>query len=434
MNAHGGDLSAAIGCSVGGSCGEIKISGGTVNAVGGLGTHGAGRVAAITSSVKAPVITGGTVKCNEAVSTRAASLASASASPAPAALNFLLASPVALASNLDEEATSLASEDEQRFVNENNDDLSLVTIHGLPANTPISSLQMRLLDTEFVEEPTGGSTYGMRDVQTDDQGALYLHLTPLEATDKLVVASWNGRDYSGLSERNLDGTFAIALAPTEAAVYYQWHSFEDGWAYEDAGVDWSIDGQTSGNAAGHDVTALRIETSIGGLNVSYAVDNGSGWSPAVENGDIAGEMEQPVQALRVSLSGDEAARYTVYYRLYVKGVGWMAWAHDGTANGTSGYGYPVKAFQVAILPAGATPTTGEASATEYAYLVKDGQSQPGLIGEKPSAGHEEREAAPPAKALASTGDSPAFAIALGAALASGALVLASRARHRRSLS
>ena len=434
VNAHGGDLSAAIGCSVGGSCGEIKISGGTVNAVGGLGTHGAGRVAAITSSVKAPVITGGTVKCNEAVSTRAASLASASASPAPAALNFLLASPVALASDLDEEATSLASEDEQRFVNENNDDLSLVTIHGLPANTPISSLQMRLLDTEFVEEPTGGSTYGMRDVQTDDQGALYLHLTPLEATDKLVVASWNGRDYSGLSERNLDGTFAIALAPTEAAVYYQWHSFEDGWAYEDAGVDWSIDGQTSGNAAGHDVTALRIETSIGGLNVSYAVDNGSGWSPAVENGDIAGEMEQPVQALRVSLSGDEAARYTVYYRLYVKGVGWMAWAHDGTANGTSGYGYPVKAFQVAILPAGATPTTGEASATEYAYLVKDGQSQPGLIGEKPSAGHEEREAAPPAKALASTGDSPAFAIALGAALASGALVLASRARHRRSLS
>ena len=67
-----------------------------------------------------------------------------------------------------------------------------------------------------------------RQVQTDDQGALYLHLTPLEATDKLVVASWNGRDYSGLSERNLDGTFAIALAPTEAAVYYQWHIFEDG--------------------------------------------------------------------------------------------------------------------------------------------------------------------------------------------------------------
>ena len=38
VNAHGGDLSAAIGCSVGGSCGEIKISGGTVNAVGGPGT------------------------------------------------------------------------------------------------------------------------------------------------------------------------------------------------------------------------------------------------------------------------------------------------------------------------------------------------------------------------------------------------------------
>ena len=88
VNAHGGDLSAAIGCSVGDSCGEIKISGGTINAVGGPGTYGAGRVAAITSSVKAPVITGGTVKCNEAVSTRAASLASASASPTPAALNL----------------------------------------------------------------------------------------------------------------------------------------------------------------------------------------------------------------------------------------------------------------------------------------------------------------------------------------------------------
>ena len=82
----------------------------------------------------------------------------------------------------------------------------------------------------------------MRDVQTDDQGALYLHLTPLEATDKLVVASWNGRDYSGLSERNLDGTFAIALAPTEAAVYYQWHSFEDGGLRRRRRL--SIDGQT----------------------------------------------------------------------------------------------------------------------------------------------------------------------------------------------
>ena len=76
----------------------------------------------------------------------------------------------------------------------------------------------------------------------------------------------------------------------------------------------------------------------------------------------------------------------------------------------------------------------EAGGAECAYLVKDGQRQPGVIGGKPSAGQEEREAAPPAKALASTGDSPAFAIALGAALASGALVLASRARHRRSLS
>ena len=38
-------------------------------------------------------------------------------------------------------------------------------------------------------------------------------------------------------------------------------------------------GRRAENAAGHDVTALRIETSIGGLNVSYAVDNGSGVEP-----------------------------------------------------------------------------------------------------------------------------------------------------------
>ena len=296
VNAHGGDLSAAIGCSVGGSCGEIKISGGTVNAVGGLRTHGAGRVAAITSSVKAPVITGGTVKCNEAVSTRAASLASASASPAPAALNLLARSPVALmrptwmsgCQRLLPPRTSSA-------VNENNDDLSLVTIHGLPANTPISSLQMRLLDTEFVEEPTGGSTYGMRDVQTDDQGALYLHLTPLEATDKLVVASECIGRVSGLSERKTGRNLRHRTRPHRRPP-----CTTSGTASRTAGptrTPASIGASTreSETPAGHDVTALRIETSIGGLNVSYAVDNGSGWSPAVENGDIAGEMEQPVR-------------------------------------------------------------------------------------------------------------------------------------------
>ena len=97
------------------------------------------------------------------------------------------------------------------------------------------------------------------------------------------------------------------------------------------------------------------------LSVEAHVSN-VGWRAAVGNGGTAGTTGQAraVEALRVRLSADLSARYTVWYRVHSAEFGWLGWACDGADAGSAGYGRAVQAVQVAVLPKG-DPAPGDTS-------------------------------------------------------------------------
>ena len=120
---------------------------------------------------------------------------------------------------------------------------------------------------------------------------------------------------------------------------------------------------------GLNLEALRISLEVDGassqeqvanaLSVEVHVSN-VGWQAAVGNGGTAGTTgrSRAVEALRVRLSADLSARYTVWYRVHSAEFGWLGWACDGADAGSAGYGRAVQAVQVAVLPKG-DPAPGD---------------------------------------------------------------------------
>ena len=46
-----------------------------------------------------------------------------------------------------------------------------------------------------------------------------------------------------------------------------------------------------------------------------------------------------IEAVVLSLSGDLSKYYDIYYRTYVQKYGWLGWAKNGQAAGTSKFGH-----------------------------------------------------------------------------------------------
>lgn len=120
---------------------------------------------------------------------------------------------------------------------------------------------------------------------------------------------------------------------------------------------------------GLNLEALKISLEVDGAasqeQIADAVSveahvSGVGWQAAVGNGGAAGTTGQSraVEALRVRLSGELSARYTVWYRVHSAEFGWLGWACDGADAGSAGYGRAVQAVQVAVLPKG-DPAPGD---------------------------------------------------------------------------
>ena len=131
-------------------------------------------------------------------------------------------------------------------------------------------------------------------------------------------------------------------------------------------------GEVAGTTGrGLNLEALKISLEVDGatsqeqiasaVSVEAHVSN-VGWQAAVGNGGTAGTTGQSraVEALRLRLSGELSARYTVWYRVHSAGYGWLGWACDGAEAGSAGYGRAAQAVQVVVLPKG-DPAPGDTS-------------------------------------------------------------------------
>ena len=92
----------------------------------------------------------------------------------------------------------------------------------------------------------------------------------------------------------------------------------------------------------------------GGINYQLHLSN-VGWTSGKSNGDQLSSATEsnPVEAIKVSLSGDLATYFDVWYRVHVENVGWLGWTKNGAVSGSTGYGAHVQAVQVRITRKGA---------------------------------------------------------------------------------
>ena len=145
--------------------------------------------------------------------------------------------------------------------------------------------------------------------------------------------------------------YGKAPAFVEPRVSYEAHTAESGWQ---PGVN---DGETAGNVAGgNPLDALYIDsasTVIGGSVVSQGYAEFAGWQDEVYD-DTIGVLGQSgaLQAMRLSLDGEIADLYDIYYRTYVSDKGWMDWASNGDSAGSVGFGRHVLAVQIVMVPKG----------------------------------------------------------------------------------
>ena len=80
-----------------------------------------------------------------------------------------------------------------------------------------------------------------------------------------------------------------------------------------------------------------------------------------------------LEAMQFELSGDDAEKYDVYYRVLAQSYGWLNWAKNGEISGTAGYGKRLEGIQIIVVEKGAEINTsfgGIKSTNSKSYIVK----------------------------------------------------------------
>ena len=112
------------------------------------------------------------------------------------------------------------------------------------------------------------------------------------------------------------------------------------------------DGETAGTV-GQSRPVGGIAAKVSGIDgsISYsAYVSGRGWTPFASNGEWVGEAN--VEAVRVTLSGEIAKFYDVWYQSHMSDLGWLGWASNGQPASPTGRGYTMEAWQVVLRPKG----------------------------------------------------------------------------------
>lgn len=119
------------------------------------------------------------------------------------------------------------------------------------------------------------------------------------------------------------------------------------------------EGQTAGTT-GQNLQLEAFTIAVKGnsnLNISYsAFQQDSGWQNAKTSTQIAGEIgkNKRIEAIKMHLTGTDADKYDIYYRVHASNFGWMGWAKNGEVSGSVGYKYAVQAFQITIVQKGSS--------------------------------------------------------------------------------
>ncbi len=138
----------------------------------------------------------------------------------------------------------------------------------------------------------------------------------------------------------------------------------------------AVSGESLGSSSGKKATigdkgaklissiALSVAGQTDDGSISYAVmDAYSGWGASSSDGGAAKAVSgAPIKAIKMSLSGQLAANYDIWYRVCDSGNGWTGWASNGQACGVSGGSSGLCGIDVALVNKGQSSPGSSANA------------------------------------------------------------------------
>lgn len=149
----------------------------------------------------------------------------------------------------------------------------------------------------------------------------------------------------------------------QASISYQPHVSELGWLNAESDGDQA--GTTGMNLG---IEALRIDLAgiEGEIEIS-SLSEDAGWSDWSTNETGTTGQHRALQAVKVKLAGKAAEVYDVYYQGHITDYGWLGWAKNGEASGTSDAGKTFQAIKIIIVLKGANAP----GSTEGAFQESD---------------------------------------------------------------
>lgn len=138
----------------------------------------------------------------------------------------------------------------------------------------------------------------------------------------------------------------------------------------------AVSGESLGSSSGQKATvggkgakllnsiALSVAGQTDNGSISYSVMDGySGWGASSTDGGAAKAVSgAPVKAIKLSLSGQLAANYDIWYRACDSGNGWTGWASNGQACGVSGGSSGLCGIEIALVSKGQSSPGSTANA------------------------------------------------------------------------
>jgi uncharacterized protein YjdB len=128
----------------------------------------------------------------------------------------------------------------------------------------------------------------------------------------------------------------------------------------------SVGGSFSSVALGQTAGTTGKSLALNGFGVSvangYGLSVGTsysghfsnvGWTAASSNGAQLAASGNKLEAIKISLTGEAASYFDVWYRTHISGYGWSGWAKNGAACGSTGCSRSIEAYQVVIKAKGA---------------------------------------------------------------------------------
>ena len=144
----------------------------------------------------------------------------------------------------------------------------------------------------------------------------------------------------------------------------------------------AVSGESLGSSSGQKATiggkgakllnsiALSVAGQTDSGSISYSVMDGySGWGASSTDGGAAKAVSgAPVKAIKLSLSGQLATNYDIWYRVCDSGNGWTDWTSNGRACGVSGGSSGLCGIEITLVSKG-QPSPGS---TANAFIETSG--------------------------------------------------------------